>query len=401
MRIATVCLALALAVTPAASAKELKPKFGHRVDGILYTDLATDLDRQECRETIKRMIASCRANTNFVSNTDARKYPGCLPIFREQAESCAAHFRAESVKCGWSGRVQIDDFDGFRCTVTETGVQESGERERQPGVAPADRLMQARTRTNVRSGPGTDHARVGLLDAGERVRVTGEAGEWLRIEAPGGGAAFVHGSLLVPPGSRNAAAALSPKCAGMSKGAECWIEFANRPGCHVFDPYYDPPETAIWSGACRGGLAVGQGTWGYENASGSGQATGTLERGKLQGHWVRHWVSRYADGYSEEGPYVDGKMHGRWVIRWADGDVGEGPYVDGKMHGRWVIRWADGDVGEGPYVDGNRHGRWVIRWADGDVGEGPYVDGKKHGVWTWSNRSGVYYRPKYCHGEVC
>ena len=71
----------------------------------------------------------------------------------------------------------------------------------------------------------------------------------------------------VPPGSWGAAAGPWPTCAGMDKGAECWLELAGRPGCHIFDDSYDPPETATGSGACRDGFAVGQGTWEWENAS--------------------------------------------------------------------------------------------------------------------------------------
>ena len=94
------------------------------------------------------------------------------------------------------------------------------------------RSMQARTRVNVRSGPGTQHDKIGLLEAGQEVLVTGEAGEWARIEGPGGGEAFVHASFLVDPA---AAAALEPKCAGLSKGAKRWLELSNKPGCYKFE----------------------------------------------------------------------------------------------------------------------------------------------------------------------
>ena len=63
-------------------------------------------------------------------------------------------------------------------------------------VARADRVMQAAKRSNLRSGPGIGHDKVGLLEVGDEVRVTGEVGDWLRIEAPGGGAAFIYGPLL-------------------------------------------------------------------------------------------------------------------------------------------------------------------------------------------------------------
>ena len=65
-----------------------------------------------------------------------------------------------------------------------------------PAVAEADRMMRAAKRSNLRSGPGTEHDVVGILEIGDEVRVSGETGEWLRIEAPDGGTAFVYGPLL-------------------------------------------------------------------------------------------------------------------------------------------------------------------------------------------------------------
>ena len=199
LRFWTACLALILAPLVAADGKELKPKFGD-IGGVFYTQASEN--REACRQAIKKKIGPCGQNTSFVSKTLDRKYPGCLPIFRQQAEICVAHFRVHEVSCKVQGSGRITDFTGFACTVTATVVEEGGEPERAPGIASADRLMQARTRANVRSGPGPDHARVGLLDAGQEVRVTGEAAEWLRIEAPDGDAAFIHGSLLVDAGSR-------------------------------------------------------------------------------------------------------------------------------------------------------------------------------------------------------
>lgn len=57
--------------------------------------------------------------------------------------------------------------------------------------------------SNMRAGPGTDNPVLGVLREGETVTVTGKVqGEnWLRIARPGGGAAYVHGSLLAPEGS--------------------------------------------------------------------------------------------------------------------------------------------------------------------------------------------------------
>ena len=63
-------------------------------------------------------------------------------------------------------------------------------------VVAVNRLMRTVKRANLRSDPATHHNKVGLLEVGEQVRVTGEAGNWLRVEVSDGGTAFVHAPLL-------------------------------------------------------------------------------------------------------------------------------------------------------------------------------------------------------------
>ena len=137
-------------------------------------------------------------------------------------------------------------------------------------------------------------------------------------------------------------------CAGQPKGTSCWMELTGQPGCYVWNGSLSPDATVTWTGTCSGGRAQGEGTlkWVWEDGEKTSESTGSL---------------------------TDGKMHGQWVTRFAEGDVQEGPYVDGKMHGQWVLRYADGVVVECPHVDGKRHGKWVWRYTDGTVGGGPYV----------------------------
>ena len=63
-------------------------------------------------------------------------------------------------------------------------------------VVPVNRLMRAVKRSNLRNGPGTHYDKVGLLEVGQQVRVTGEAGDWLRVKTPSGDTAFVYAPLL-------------------------------------------------------------------------------------------------------------------------------------------------------------------------------------------------------------
>ena len=388
----TACLALLLAPLAAAEAKELKPKFGD-IGGVFYTEVSED--REACRQAIENKIALCRQNTSFVSNTLDRKYPGCLPIFEQQASICVAHFRRQAGACEIQGSARITDFTGFACTVTATVVEEGGEAEQAPGIAPADRMMQARTRTNVRSGPGTDHARVGLLEAGEEVHVTGEAGEWLRIEGPDGSTAFVHGSLLVPPVQQGSdpTAALSPKCAGMGKGAKCWNELADKPAAISSIPTTIRPtrrpgparaKTALPSDREPGGgsppvvPASERAAWGAARSTATGSGATPTELSRRAPMSTASGTAtgsvRGADGYVAEGPYVDSKAHGHWVLRYADGNVAEGPYVDDKRHGRWVERYASGGRLEYDYRNGSSEGQ-----------SGVYIteSGKRHpGRWS-------------------
>ena len=123
VRFLVVCVALLLVPVSVVLGEELKPKFGD-IGGVFYTEVSED--REACRQAIKNKIALCRQNTSFVSNTKDRKYPGCLPIFEQQAEICVAHFRRQASSCEIQGSARITDFTGFACTVTAT-VVEGGE----------------------------------------------------------------------------------------------------------------------------------------------------------------------------------------------------------------------------------------------------------------------------------
>ena len=158
-----------------------KPKFGD-VDGIFFTNLPAE--RKACLETIDRMIYSCGINTTFISHDLNNRYRECLAIFERQAERCARHFELQRRKC------HAGDSSKPAATTAEPAEPD------EPEVEPADLTMWAAKRSNIRSGPGTDHAKVGLLEIGDEVQVTGEFGDWLRIEAPGGGDAFVWAPLL-------------------------------------------------------------------------------------------------------------------------------------------------------------------------------------------------------------
>lgn len=159
-------------------------------------------------------------------------------------------------------------------------------------------------------------------------------------------------------------AAFEPKCP--VEDGRCWIELADKPGCHAWVWREDPSE---WSGACTAGLASGEGRLSW--------ADGAVHEGTFV-NGIRHgrWTERYDDGAVHEGVYVAGKRQGRWTEREPDGNVAEGPYVDDESHGRWALRFADGRAVEGTYVGDNPHGRWTLRHADGRCEGMEYRRGK-------------------------
>ena len=362
LRLWTACLALLLVPLAAADGKELKPKFGD-IDGISFATLPES--REACRSAIEERIALCSRNTSFERDADNRDYARCLPVFEWQAESCVAHFRRLAGQCDGEGPAHIDSFTRFGCVVA------AASEDSEPAVTPADRAMQTRARAAIRSGPGTGHARIGVLEAGQSVRVTGMAGQWSRIEAPDGGAAFVHASRLVPPApqQRDPAADLKPKCADMNRGATCWRELADPQGCHFWYDYHNPAVGWVWSGGCQAAVADGSGVLTATSAGGSAELFGAFSSGRMQGMWI----IRYADGRIDRGPYLDGRRHGEWRDRHANGRVNEGHYINGLRHGPWVDRYASGSSLEyeynrgsvdglpGVYVTGageRRPGRW-------------------------------------------
>ena len=282
--------------------------------------------------------------------------------------------------------------DIHRALSNAGGYDRACDRKGERVATGSARTMQARARVSVRSGPGTQYEKVGLLEAGQEVRVTGEDGEWARIEGPQGGEAFVHASFLVEAGAQ---AAVDPKCAGLEKGAKCWKETANQRGCHVWDTYFLADRTVTWSGGCPGGVASGRGTLVWTREGKSTEQAGALARGKKQGKWT----VRYANGTAMEGSYVNGKANGRFVIRYATGGVDEGEAVDGQKHGRWVERSKHGTVYEGPYVRGKKHGQWSVRYKSGSSSEGTYENGKKHGRWVDRFASGASSEGTYVNGE--
>lgn len=72
---------------------------------------------------------------------------------------------------------------------------------------------------NLRAGPSTDFAKIGLLAAGTEITVTGKARDanWYRVARPDDTVAFIYGTLVRPAGT--AARAAKPKAAPRRQAA--------------------------------------------------------------------------------------------------------------------------------------------------------------------------------------
>ena len=157
----------------------------------------------------------------------------------------------------------------------------------------------------------------------------------------------------------------SPVCAGKA-GAACWMEAANRPGCYLWNSHPQAEETVTWSGACVDGKASGKGeaAWRFrkDGESKTSSSKGEFRDGRMSDG---HWIARFSNGETWEGPVAGGKPHGVWVRRGSGGRdracrrngerVDDGRCVGGDDRSMQAVRATA--VGSGPGVDYESVGR--------------------------------------------
>lgn len=120
-----------------------------------------------------------------------------------------------------------------------------------------------------------------------------------------------------------------------------WLKDADN-SCWVFDGYPSPGETVKWSGACKDGLASGEGTETfYLNGKFAERRTGTFTSGSLNGHGV----AAVADGTTYDGEWRYGARQGHGMLKLPNG----GKYV-GLWPGQGVYTGADGHSCEAAVV---------------------------------------------------
>lgn len=272
------------------------------------------------------------------------------------------------------------------------------------------RMMRVGARANVRSGPGLYYGRIGVLEVGYEVKVTGETGGWLHIEMPGG-TGYIRAAQMIDTAL---VASLEPKCDGFSHTCflcrrfpdistcrlcrdfpVCWKRLSNRSECYLLVRNDSSRNRSLtWTGSCSGGVANGQGKLSSSMAElrRSRKDAGMLVDGKRHGLWIGRSKGGYINTFYFD-TYVNGKKHGPWFrrVKTPRGiSTRIGTFVNGKSHGQSVDITNGDNVSTGAYVNGMRHGQWI---AAGDnrlvlfKGRGPsaeigaYVNDIKHGQW--------------------
>jgi len=99
-------------------------------------------------------------------------------------------------------RNRLDALEGETRTAKQTSGEaaeaDSATDDPDHSIAERDQPYVITTRSNVRAGPGTDHARLATLDKGTEVTATGKvkAEPWFRIGYANGQTGFIHGDLI-------------------------------------------------------------------------------------------------------------------------------------------------------------------------------------------------------------
>ena len=91
-------------------------------------------------------------------------------------------------------------------------------------------------------------------------------------------------------------------CARKQRGAECWLELANHPGCYVWKKMdrrvYD---SVTWSGECTEQVALGKGTLNWIDPDEGDRTAISRSRRLRKGKPHGYWVERNSYGYGPAG----------------------------------------------------------------------------------------------------
>ena len=306
--------------------------------------------QEDCLDTIKRAVVACSWATRHEDSWNDVRYPQCLPIFRDQRQACAAHYRRQEAKC-----------------------KVVGGGPRHADVMKVDRDMWAAKRSNLRSGPGTEHGKVGLLEVGEKVRVTGEIErDWLQIEMAGGGKAFVYAPLLANAAPRTAPAPLGPK--------PIYRKVTYKDGSR-------------YRGEFRNGKRTGRGTFTWSNGD---RYEGEWRNNKRTGRGTYTWPN----GNRYEGEWRNNKRIGRGTLTWSNGNRYVGEFRNDERTGQGTFTWPSGHRYRGDFVNGARTGHGTYTWPNGNRYVGEFRNGKRTGWGKYTYADGSVEEGEWRNGKL-
>lgn len=87
----------------------------------------------------------------------------------------------------------------------------------------------------------------------------------------------------------------------------------------------------------------------------------------------------FADRFTYEGEFREGKPHGYGVARYPNGHEYDGYWKDGFFHGTGTMRYGTGSVYKGEWRHGKRHGDGVLRLKSGFSYAGQWMYGRQQG----------------------
>jgi len=168
-----------------------------------------------------------------------------------------------------------------------------------------------------------------------------------------------------------------------------------KTGCKVWNPYPQPNEGISWSGACKNGLAQGQGVlqW-LQNGKPAGRYEGEYRDGKVNLRGTFIWP----DGGRYVGEWRDNQRNGDGTQTWANGDHYEGEYRNDALQGLGTYTWDDGSRYVGEWRQNMQSGRGAQTWPDGGHYEGEYRDDRAHGQGHYVNAKGETFDGNWVNG---
>lgn len=101
-----------------------------------------------------------------------------------------------------------------------------------------------------------------------------------------------------------------------------------------------------------------------------------------------------------EGDFRNGEITGSGMKVWSDGSQYTGEFIDGEMHGQGLFLRSDGERYEGGFVRNQRSGHGVLVMPDGTRYDGLFEEHRLNGHGTCEASNGDHYVGEWCNGNM-